>query len=279
MKKRTGPLPWKSEAALCDEFARCVRALGWTPYPETAGFDLLLVARDGTQIGVEAKLRPCLTVLAQVIERAGTAFREAPDYIAILVGRGHREFELIARNLGFPVIDGGDAEEVHDTRAQILKWRARSSPGSKTDIDVDPDLNPWRQLARDRVDRWRRRDIRFPLPRCVVPTFVPDLRAGIPGPVLLTAWKVKAIQLCQRLRAKGYVTTQDFEELALDHTRWVRGAQRWLDDSGEREGRRTKYVPREGRQLPDEQRPELTAQVLARLAAGDPTGGVGIHHR
>ncbi|MBA4913889.1 hypothetical protein H2N59_12065 [Pseudomonas aeruginosa] len=48
----------QSEAELCaafiDEFNRVP---GWTCYPETAGFDILVVHEDGRQIGVEAKLQ------------------------------------------------------------------------------------------------------------------------------------------------------------------------------------------------------------------------------
>jgi len=256
-KRKRGPLPWPTEAALCDSFAAGARALGWTVYPETAGFDLLLVG--GVQVGIEAKLRASLEVVAQVCDRLDSAFKEAPDYIAILVGRGTPQLEKVTRHLRIPLIDGRDAEDVEETRAQIARWH----PVDAEDLD----LNPWRQVAPAEVARWRGR-LNLGVPHCGLPEFVPDLRAGIPAPPQLTAWKVKAIQLCARLRARGWVTTADFAELGIDPTRWVRGTHRWLDDSGARDGRRTRYVARPGRVLPDEQRPELTAQVLARATEG-----------
>ena len=71
---------YKTEAALCADFITWVKAESgtqrrfgagrspvWTPYAETAGWDILLVAADGTQIGVQAKLRFNLKVIAQSI--------------------------------------------------------------------------------------------------------------------------------------------------------------------------------------------------------------------
>ncbi|TIU81425.1 MAG: hypothetical protein E5W01_20510, partial [Mesorhizobium sp.] len=59
---------FESEAALCAAFiARLPK--DWTAYPETAGFDILLVrGADGAQIGVEAKMTLNAKVLMQAVE-------------------------------------------------------------------------------------------------------------------------------------------------------------------------------------------------------------------
>src|SRR6185312_7545021 len=56
-----------TEAAMCAAFSEWAQGQGWTPYAETAGFDILLVHGDGTQIGVQAKLRFNTAVLAQIL--------------------------------------------------------------------------------------------------------------------------------------------------------------------------------------------------------------------
>nr|WP_139181169.1 hypothetical protein [Pseudomonas aeruginosa] len=65
MSRSNAPLV-QSEAELCaafiDEFNRVP---GWTCYPETAGFDILVVHAEGRQIGVEAKLQLNAKVAAQ----------------------------------------------------------------------------------------------------------------------------------------------------------------------------------------------------------------------
>lgn len=54
-KERLAPIGKESE--LCDLYIRDFNNVsGWTCYPETAGFDILVVHQDGRQIGVEAKL-------------------------------------------------------------------------------------------------------------------------------------------------------------------------------------------------------------------------------
>lgn len=252
MKRRSRlELPWKTEAELCEDFIRGARALGWTVYPETAGFDLLLVAPDGRQVGVEAKLRPNLELVGQICDHALHAWQQVPDHLAVLVGRSNRHLGAVSRKAGFEVIDG----------SEVIRQRERNEWSLDRAPDGSDCENPWGAYRPKHTEHWPR--LEDGTKRCVLPSFVPNLQAGIPGPIQLTPWKIKAIRLCGRLRERGWVTTQDFKELGLDSSRWIRGSLRWLEDSGERDGRRFKYVARPGVELPDEQRPELTRQVLA----------------
>jgi len=44
---------YEIEAAMCSAFTKWANAQGWVVYPETEGWDMLLVNRvDGSQIGV-----------------------------------------------------------------------------------------------------------------------------------------------------------------------------------------------------------------------------------
>ena len=81
--------PFATEGALCEAFAEWARAEGFTVYPETAGWDMLLVAADGHQLGIEAKLSLNLKVLAQALKGCTYSAERGPDYRAILVPESH----------------------------------------------------------------------------------------------------------------------------------------------------------------------------------------------
>src|SRR5580700_7533617 len=81
MKK---PDRFATEADLCAGFIAETTG-DWQAYAETEGWDILLVRRaDGTQIGIQAKLRLNAKVLLQAAE--GKWNQElGPDYRAILI--------------------------------------------------------------------------------------------------------------------------------------------------------------------------------------------------
>ena len=75
-----------TEADLCASFISWAEPQGWVAYPEWADFDILLVHNDGTQIGVQAKLKFNLQVLSQIAaDSAWWPTKVGPDYLAILV--------------------------------------------------------------------------------------------------------------------------------------------------------------------------------------------------
>lgn len=190
-------IPWKLEAELCEAFAAAARLQGWTVYPETCGWDLLLVAADGLQVGVQAKLRGNVEVIAQAV--APVAFArlygsnsrnpgQGPDHVAALVPLATREFRDVCAECGVLVFAAWEGYD-HDERRR------------KVCIDAPrPDEKYLR--ARRRV---------FPGGRHDLPEFVPDVPAGVPSPVRLTEWKVKAIRLCALLRSRGWLTSADFK--------------------------------------------------------------------
>jgi hypothetical protein len=78
---------YATEAELCAALIKH-NSEKWTAYPETSGFDILMVRKaDGFQIGVEAKLSLNAKVILQAIEPPGHwwANESGPDCRAVLV--------------------------------------------------------------------------------------------------------------------------------------------------------------------------------------------------
>lgn len=195
------PPLFETEAAMCAAFSEWALGQGWTPYAETAGFDILLVHGDGTQIGVQAKLRFNTAVLAQILSGTGWGWvREpGPDFRAVLTPE--RADSSIAAALGLvPFAPFRHGDELRG---------------------FDPDLEP----AKGRWSYSARWHFWNPTERCALPRFVPDVIAGSPAPTQLTKWKIAALAIAATLELRGYVTREDFRYEGIDHRRWT---QDWL---------------------------------------------------
>ncbi|RVH56246.1 hypothetical protein CN213_15985 [Sinorhizobium meliloti] len=230
---------FENEAALCSTFIAALPE-GWTAYPETAGFDILLVRADGAQIGVEAKMTLNAKVLLQAVEGiygGGGEHSTGPDFRAVLVpfGTAGVEMKCVARYVGATVIecraaDEGD-KEIERQVARYGEFYRRYATR-----DYKP-FTPELPKADDYFD-WREAWIDFcPLQRCPVPDYVPDVAAGASGPSQLSAWKIKAIKICIILEKRGWVAVADFKHIGIDRKRWL--DMWWLQP---REGMRGHYV-------------------------------------
>jgi hypothetical protein len=223
------------ETDLCAWFQGVAEEAGYTVYNEWGGFDQLLVAADGTQIGVEAKLRANSEVLSQAAN--GWHHRTRKDWIAsaqfraVLVPRTSKSFRYVSDCLGVIVFAQRDYEKSRWRRKRF--WELPTAEHYQWGEGVE------------------------------LPPFVPDVMGGKRAPVRLTPWKIKAIRLCIRLRDNGYVTIRDFKEFGVSPTRWY---NHWLTPGG-KEGRATKWVLKHPAGsdvvLPDEQHPGVTAQIRA----------------
>lgn len=204
---------FKTEADLCRAFIAQLPE-GWTVYPETAEFDILLVrSEDGFQIGVEAKLTLNTKVVAQVSEQYWNCTRAGPDCRAVLVPWGTAgSLTHICKLLGITVLEMRDeATKQHYYRDQYF-------------TPALPVLGKQRRHDED----WHEH---MPSTRCKLPDYVPDVGAGHAGPTKLTAWKVLAIKIAILVELRGYVTRDDFKHLKLDHRRWLLPAYGWLKAS------------------------------------------------
>lgn len=215
---------FKTEAELCAAFAEVAESKAWKVYPETCGWDQLLVNGAGEQIGVQAKLRPSLRALFQAID-SDHEHIPGPDFRAVMVGcRPNRDFHTVANHLGIICI--------------FPNWDRKP---------IFPNL----------PSAFRK----HPKRRHPLPEFVPDVPAGVPGPIQLTPWKIQAIRLCAVLRLRGHVTKADFKRYGVDRRRWFLGAPSWLrvDEEG-------RYVAA-GKRLPDQDHPGVSAQIAEQVKA------------
>lgn len=199
------------ETDLCAAFITAVPD-GWTAYPETGGFDILLVRKaDGIQIGVEAKLRLNAKVVLQAAEETSpfSATYPGPDFRAVLVPDGGGfELAAVCRRLGVTVLKMRHGEAVQH-------YRSRFYPELPTG-------KGWND------DEWYEN---CPSERLAVPEWVPDVSAGASAPVALTAWKIGAIKLVITLSKRGYLTRQDFTHFRVSMSRWTQS--RWLVRDGQ----------------------------------------------
>lgn len=218
-----------TEADLCALFIRALPD-GWTAYPETGGFDIVLVRNsDGFQIGVEAKLRLNAKVILQAAEYVGHRHvdQPGPDCRAVLIPSGvsldlaplcplvgvtsirMRELDLNA---------DGDIQWYGVPRSMArLKSGGYSSP-FRPDLPQATSDGPW-SLS----DGWFEL---CPVERLSLPNWVPDVEAGHSAPVALTDWKIKAIKIAITLAKRGFVTRRDFAFFKISMSRWTQSG--WI---------------------------------------------------
>lgn len=220
-----------SEADLCDWLIEREARHGWTAYPETGDWDVLMVRSDGVQVGIQAKLRPNLAVLEQASRAVARGHR--PDVAACLVGRYDNAFEYLCRRLGLAHLWHSEDRRHGLRESQLVPW----------EHDV---LSGRHKPPEKRVE---------------LPPFVPVMRAGVPCPTPLTRWKLAALRACMLYRRQGYLTTAEIRELGMDASRWL---QMMAKDG--KVGRHDRLV-RGDQPLPDELHPELAAQVAAHYGA------------
>lgn len=224
---------FETEKALCQAFILGVPA-DWIAYPETCGWDILLVHRHGGwQIGVEAKLTLNAKVLEQAIRGRDKGY-PGPDFRAVLVGRVVAENATLAHALGLTVIKPKPDPRELDWGS----WTHAPRPVQGPRIPgFHPDLPKAATLVRmdtywatwDRDDAWLDQ---FPTERHALPDYVPEVSAGVPSPIILSAWKIKAIRVCVWVERHGIITRHHFKKLGLDPSRWMTG--HWLKGGANR---------------------------------------------
>lgn len=230
--------PFASEADLCAAFIAHLEK-GWTAYPETAGWDILLVRdSDGFQVGVEAKLRLNAKVISQALEAGQWMCAEAgPDCRAVLVPDGTgRDFEPICAYIGLTII------KMRSWEGDACYWSVPYDPPLPVDT-VRFTSGAWRECC--------------PIRRYDLPAYVPDVPAGASGPVQLTDWKIKAIKIAVILEKAGFVTRLDFNQIRIDIRLWLPGRRGWLAPTEQG------FVA--GRSFPDfrAQHPQVYEQIAA----------------
>ena len=216
--------PYRTEADLCSAFIKWAEPQGWTAYPETGGWDILLVKPDGTQFGIQAKLKLNIKLLCQSIP--GMWSKVGPDRRGMLVGNDpgcDDFFEFIGIHGFYP-----------------SRWRREKDFGQ-----FMPDLE-------HAVMDWN------PDQRRELTKYIPDVVAGASAPVQLTHWKISALRACAILEINGSISAKEIKAIGIDPRRWTNPASRWLVPTDER-GR---YVAGDKLRF-KEQHPKVYAEILA----------------
>ncbi len=253
-----------TEEALCNLFTQEMEQLGWTVYPETGGFDLLLVwEATGHQLGVEAKLALNAKVVDQIIpddfHTGEPRPPQGPDFRAVIVPSLTDSSKGLAKALkvlGIQVFDVNNSGSGLSFMPAVRRY-----------IGEDQ----WSTTKRDLPVYWDTYWHDFnPQTRCTVPPMKPNLRAGIPSPLKLSPWKVGALKVLADLQLDGFVTARSVRLHGIDPRRFC-STDGWLKALGDGKWGLGK-VPRF-----DEQHPEEFAVLLeqARQArqSGSPDGG------
>lgn len=235
----------KSEAEIVSKLMDTARREGWSVYPETADFDVLLVstpeipifkiaatrgphhrmAREtverfelepGFMIGVEAKRHANVKVLAQAISYGyQSRQRVGPDFRQVLIPRLPRK-----RSNGRRVEDKSFRQVAKALGVGV--WTLRHLE----------DHRPF-GLAPFYASRWEGK-------RPWVPPVEPTTEGGIPSPRALTKWRVAALRVCNFIDDEGTITRADFKRFGINPSTWIR--QGWIVPVG-KDGRRTVYAP------------------------------------
>lgn len=215
-----------TEAALCQAFLRYLSD-EWIAYPETADWDVLLVHRvGGWQIGVEAKKRLNAKVLVQATDRL--SYSQGPDFRAVLVGNASKDLLDVAKRMGITVITpqpmvrrqtygGSPCRDYIGYQGPLAPMFAPELP----EVEALEKVGSW--WSTDWLDTWF--DF-FPESRHRLPDYVPDVAAGVPSPIVLSDWKIKAMRVCILVERNQTITRAHFRALGIDPGRWMNGY--WL---------------------------------------------------
>lgn len=215
---------YATEAALCAAFIEYARAAGWVVYPETAGFDLLLVrpegdAHAGVQLGIQAKLTLNAKVAAQILPYVSAygGGDDGPDFHAVLVGSigGATGIAELLHRCGVATIAPASAYSYAYGFAWPLQPGAEAQQHWQTYGDSDTVWSDWN-----------------PAKRCALPSMVPTVAAGVPCPVQLTPWKINALRVLATLARDGSITPSQIKKIGCDPSRWCRSGDAWLDPCG-----------------------------------------------
>lgn len=243
------PPKFESEAALCAAFIADIHEQrGWIVYPETAGFDILLVREDtGHQLGLEAKLTLNAKVADQIIPGPGSAAYYGcpwgPDWRGIIVPAITEASAGIAKMLGILGVMTFTPERDYSRQRWGGDWKERWKFSIEEPGYYDLHWHDWN-----------------PGLRCPLPELVPSVAAGVPAPIQLTPWKIGALKVMADLELDGFVTSKSVRERGVDPRRFC-AADGWLTPLGDAKwgaGR----IPRF-----DLQHPTEYAQILAAARA------------
>lgn len=209
------------ESDLCENFIGPAETYGWTCYPETSGWDILMV-RDDVQIGVQAKLRANIKVIAQCLPPMYWWGRKLlPNIRRKVVKRGpHYRTILVPEKTAKSTLKDmtciGEALGLWVFTDNHFGWHLL-----ETGSLMNPDYN------------WEPEE-----PEWVPDIILKDVVPGASSPLQCTKWKQRALKLLARALVRGEVTSADAKELDISMDFFVNryNSDQWLVRKG-RQGR------------------------------------------
>jgi hypothetical protein len=185
---------YTKETDLCSDFSAWAAKEGWVSYPETHGWDILLVGSAGYQIGVQAKLHFNATLLRQSLPALNSEEHPGPDFRAVVLPKYSNDIHDVCRAIGIDCFFPNT-------------WGERAfRPKIVTEI-----MHDW-----------------CPVERLKLPAYVPDCAAGASSPVTLTDWKIRALRVCAHIETRGHITPKEIRSYGVDSRRFTASAWGWL---------------------------------------------------
>ena len=218
---------YETEKDMCSAFMLIAQKYGWVCYPETCGFDIVLLDKEtGVQIGIEAKQQFNAHVLSQCVSNEYSFYNsDGPDYRAVLVpDGGAKGLSDLARQLNITVIRAvGEPVKPEKNQTKISRngsvYYTDAFTGMVPNITNNRKYMPWDyNRGAGWFDRW-------PNNRLNLPEYVPYVVAGDKAPIKLTHWKISAIKICILMERKGWLDKKDFNDLNISMSRWQ---QYWM---------------------------------------------------
>lgn len=247
----------EKEADLCALFIHEFNNLpDWTCYPEAAGFDILVVHRDGRQIGVEAKLALNAKVADQILPHHYDDASEAPgpDYRMVIVSK------ITAASTGIVKMLERQGVTV------LLPRSSQTFEGDQYTFDLKHKLLE----VSGRAPFYNRYMFDWnPPERCHVPIMATNLPAGVPAPVRLTPWKESALKVIAQLRRQGFITAKQISSHGISATAWTQpGGSKpsWLAKGAVR----GTWIETEHLPAFDKQHPEVYALAVEGITSAQP---------
>lgn len=250
-----------TEADLCAAFIRDFNAIpGWTCYPETGGYDVLVAHDDGRQIGVEAKLQLNAKVADQILpcEQWHRWNTPGPDHRLVIVRsitESNAGIAKMLRYLGVEVWEPRCGERIGT--GYSMEKGVEFHIHSKLFYDGQVACAPEDQQYPSKEHRGIALFDWNPSQRIQLPEVPPTTLAGVPSPVQMTPWKMAAIRVLALLRAQGYITAKQIAGQGCAPSTWT---QQWLA-RGEVRGQ---WLETDKTPKLDQQHPELYALALTR---------------
>lgn len=201
---------YESEAALCAAYIKYAKTLGFTVYPETGGWDMVL-ERRGLLVGVEAKLRLNYHALRQAVERNNVdlkvvLFDLTPERKVLAKAQWLADFNTISlecRVIGVRTRELAVKTLPHTFALVEDRWGRRRPLGY--------------HIGRS-ASFWLTHYLHFPAERVWLPPLPADVEAGVKSPQSVGQFQIACIKLERIYDRRGWVSIYDARRITEEES-------------------------------------------------------------